>query len=304
LAILITGGTGFVGKRLCKALAQESQKIKIVSRNTENISENTIICDLSKDALSIDDLKDISTIFHLAAYTHDLSNPNKLEEKYKAINIEATVNLAKTAIEAEVKRFIFISSTKAGEANIDHKINNKYKEEKPQGIYGQTKREAEKRLLKLSKNTVMRVDIIRPALIYGPDVKGNLAQMIKAINGGWFPPLPDNKNSRSMVHVDDLIRAIILVERNIISNGDIYIVTDGQKYSSSKIYETLCKVLGKPIPKWKLPISLLRMIAAISPNFRYKINKLIGDEYYSSLNIESLGFKPKFTLSDMNEKIF
>lgn len=304
MGILITGGTGFIGKRLFEALKNDHNIIRIVSRNTSDQYKDLITCDLSRNNLSIDNLKDITTIFHLAAYTHDLRSPNKLEDVYRSINVSATVKLAKIAIEANVKRFIFISSSKAGEPNIKNQEDNNFFTQQPQGVYGKTKREAEIRLLDIAKESSMKVDIIRPTLVYGPGVKGNLEQMLKAINKGWFPPLPDVKNCRSMIHVDDLIRAILLIEKKKDSNGRIYIATDGQKYSSTMIYETLCKVLGRSIPNWKLPLSVLKILSFINPNFRYKIEKLIGDEYYSSAQLESIGFKPKFTLREINEKIF
>ena len=88
------------------------------------------------------------------------------------------------------------------------------------------------------------------------------------------------------------------------ASGNIYIATDGQVYSSSQIYETLCSVLGKNVPNWKVPLCLVKLIALISPTFKSKINKLMGDEIYSSKELEAIGFKPKLTLRDINETSF
>ena len=239
----------------------------------------------------------ISTIFHLAGYAHDLDNSQKKEPLYQKINADATIKLAEMAEKKGVKKFIFISSAKAG-------MPNKGKDSQPKGIYGITKREAEIKLLRISKESQMDISIIRPALVYGPEVKGNLASMISAIRRGWFPPLPYTDNSRSMIHVDDLVRAILLVHEHQDSSGNIYIATDGQVYSSSQIYETLCSVLGKNVPNWKVPLCLVKLIALISPTFKSKINKLMGDEVYSSKELEAIGFKPKLTLRDINETSF
>jgi UDP-glucose 4-epimerase len=304
MGILITGGTGFIGKRLTKALENDHDSIKVVSRNSNAEYQNLIVCDLAKDRLNADILEDVTTIIHLAAYTHDLRNPSKLRDIYKSINVDATMNLAKIAIQANIERFIFISSTKAGQANINNALDDYSHIDQAQGIYGRTKREAEINLLEIAKNSSMRVDIIRPALVYGPNAKGNLAKMLNGIDKGWFPPLPNTDNRRSMIHVDDLVRAIIFIEKNTDSNNEIFIATDGKNYSAAQIYNNLCEVLGKPIPNWRLPLVILKMISFISPNFKYKIQKLIGDEYYSSEKLESIGFKPKLTLRDMNEKIF
>ena len=302
--ILITGATGFIGRRLCKALKNDNKRIRIVSRILDNSLENSVTCDLLTETLPASSLEGISTIFHLAGYAHDLGNPLKTEHLYQALNVDVTIRLAKLAVLMKVKRFIFVSSAKAGSSNIKKKSQSENSNEEPQGIYGRTKREAELKLLDLVKDSDTRVDIVRPALVYGPGVKGNLASMLSGIEKGWFPPLPDVKNSRSMIHVDDLVRALILVEKQKDSSGEIYIATDGQRYSSSQIYEILCKVLDKDIPRWKVPLFCFSMAALINSGFKYKLQKLMGNEVYSSSKLESIGFKPKFTLREINETFF
>jgi len=150
----------------------------------------------------------------------------------------------------------------------------------------------------------MDVSIIRPSLVYGPDVKGNLQLMLEGVKEGWFPPLPKTGNRRSMIHVDDLVRAIIMVTEDKRANGEIFIVTDGLPYSSREIYHVMCKISGKSIPKWSVPKVLFDIASLVSPRVKYKINKLLGDECYSSAKLEALGFKPKKSIRDMNETDF
>ena len=302
MKVLITGATGFIGRRLYKFLNNEGYSIRVVSRRDNLTFKDTVVCDLLKEKLPSSAFRDVEKIFHLAGYTHDLSNPKNKESLYRSINVNSSVGIAKMAIEAGVKQFVFVSSTKAGTKNIN--FDTVHLEEEPEGIYGKTKREAEIKLGNLVKGTKMRLDIIRPALVYGPNVKGNLALMIKGIKRGWFPPLPEVNNRRSMIHVDDLINAIIFISTTPDDSEEIYIATDGKTYSSREIYETLCNVLGKKIPKWRVPYFCFQIVSKLHPSFKYKVEKLMGDEYYSSLSIESLGFRPKFTLNDINEKIF
>ena len=150
----------------------------------------------------------------------------------------------------------------------------------------------------------MRVSIIRPSLVYGPNVKGNLQLMLSGIKSGWFPPLPETGNKRSMIHVDDLVRAILLVAEDDRAIGEIFIATDGTPHSSRDIYNAMCNVLGKSIPKWSVPKFLFDMVSLISSRIKYKVNKLLGDECYSSKKLEKLGFKAQKTLKDMNETDF
>ena len=128
--------------------------------------------------------------------------------------------------------------------------------------------------------------------------------MLSGVERGWFPPLPETGNRRSMIHVDDLVRAILLVAEDKRANGEIFIATDGTPYSSREIYDAMCKISGKPVPKWSVPKTLFDLASLVSPRIKYKINKLLGDECYSSAKLEALGFKAKKSLKDMNETDF
>mgnify|MGYP006086194121 CR=1 FL=1 len=128
--------------------------------------------------------------------------------------------------------------------------------------------------------------------------------MLLGIKKGWFPPLPETRNKRSMIHVDDLVRACLMVADDDRANGEIFITTDGTPYSSREIYNAMCDVTGRLIPKWSVPKFLFDMVSLISPNIKYKVNKLLGDEFYSSAKLEILGFKAKKSLKDMNETSF
>ena len=125
--------------------------------------------------------------------------------------------------------------------------------------------------------------------------------MMQGIKKGWFPPLPETGNQRSMMHVDDVVQALLLLASDQRSNDEIFIVTDGKTYSSRDIYEIMCSTLDKRIPRWFVPQFLFNVIASISSHLRYRIDKLLGDECYSSKKIQSIGFKAKKTLKDMHE---
>ena len=128
--------------------------------------------------------------------------------------------------------------------------------------------------------------------------------MLLSIKKGWFPPLPMIENRRSMVHVDDLVRAILLIAKDDRANGEIFIVTDGVPHSSREIYEIMCKLLGRSIPKWYVPKFIFNFVAFFSLSLRQKVNKLFEDDYYSSEKIQLIVFKPQRSLKEMNETSF
>ena len=298
--ILISGATGFIGERLVGAV---DANIRVLSRKKQSNYE-TVVCDLKSEVIPDNALDGVNTVFHLAGFAHDLSDATKIQNIYQKVNVDATIRLAKLAVKSNVNRFIFVSSVKAGGGSNFGVCVSEKDQGNPEGIYGKTKREAELKLLKIGKESDMHVSIIRPSLVYGPNVKGNLQLMLSGIARGWFPPLPETGNKRSMIHVDDLVRAILLVADDDRANGEIFIATDGTPHSSRYIYIAMCSALNKSIPKWSIPKILFDTVSLINPHIKYKLNKLLGDECYSSDKLEALGFKAKKTLKDMNETSF
>ena len=303
--VLITGASGFIGATLTKLLYISGFDIRLLSRSMNMDSDHKIIiCDLQSDTIPDDALDDIDTVFHLAGFAHDLRDARKISDLYYKVNVGATVQLANLAANSGVKKFVFVSSVKASGSSPFGICANEGDQINTEDIYGKTKREAELKLLEIGKKSGMHVSIVRPSLVYGPKSKGNLKIMLTGIEKGWFPPLPEMGNRRSMIHVDDLVRAILLIAENKRANGEIFIATDGTPYSSREIYNAMCGVAGKSIPKWSMPKVLFDLASLASPRIKYKLNKLLGDECYSSAKLEALGFKAKKSLKDMNETNF
>ena len=299
----VTGGSGFIGQRLTVALKQLDGEIRVLSR-AKHSNYDTIVCDFQSEVIPDHALNNVNTVFHLAGFTHDMRDASKISDFYYKVNVSATVQLANLAVKSGVKRFVFVSSVKAGGSPAPGICANEKDQKNIGDVYGKTKREAELKLLAIGRESDMHVSIIRPSLVYGPDVKGNLKLMLSGIGKGWFPPLPETGNRRSMIHVDDLVRAILLVTEDKRANGEIFIATDGTPHSSRGIYNAMCNVIGKSIPKWSVPKFLFDVVSLISPRIKYKLNKLLGDECYSSAKLEALGFKAQKTLKDMNETDF
>ncbi len=286
----VTGATGFIGQWLVTRLKAKA-RLKVLSRSYHSEYE-TIVCNLESEVIPANALVGVDTVFHLAGFAHDLRDASKVEHLYRTVNVDATVRLAELAVRSEVKRFVFVSSVKAGG----------YDEEQgsPEGVYGQTKREAELKLLEIGRQLGMRVSIVRPSLVYGVNIKGNLALMRRGVEQGWFPPLPETSNRRSMIHVDDLVEALLLVTEDERANGEIFIATDGVPHSSREIYEAICHAVGKKIPNWSVPRFVFDGLSLVSPRIRHKVDKLLGNEEYSSAKLEGLGFRAERSLLDFD----
>jgi UDP-glucose 4-epimerase len=305
---LVTGATGFIGRELCRHLRRKKNiVIKAVTRQeVEGSWDQSCFYDFDKGVISGEEMDGIDTVFYLAGIAHDFRTGLDVDSLYRKVNTEVPVILAALAAEKGVKRFVFVSSVKAGGSAPQGVCVGEEFQGEPEGIYGRTKRDAEIELLRIGKETGLHVSIIRPALVYGPNMKGNLQMMLNGIKKGWFPPLPETANIRTMVHVEDVVSALILAAEKEEANGEIFIVSDGKHYSSREIFNEMCIAVGNRIPSWFVPRILFLILAKIGdllgqfmkvPFDSYRYNKLLGDDCYSSDKIrKKMGFQAKITL--------
>jgi len=299
-SVFVTGATGFIGHRLVQSLLYQisSDEITVLSREKHAVYK-TVVSDLQSDSIPDNALEGVDAVYHLAGYAHDLQDDKSVTHLYQAVNVDATIRLASLAASSGVQCFVFVSSVKAGGSIVADRCVTEADQAESEGIYGRTKREAELKVLEIGRQSGMHVSIVRPSLVYGPGVKGNLALMQVGVMNGWFPPLSETGNRRSMIHVDDLVRALVFVAENEQANGQIYIATDGRPHSSREIYEAICHSVGKVPRAWSVPKWLFDLAGVVSSRVRFKLDKLLGDECYSSAKLEALGFKAEKGLMDL-----
>lgn len=302
---LVTGAHGFIGRRLSFALSQSGVRVVAVGRaRAVGPWEDEILADLRTGGLTLPRGFACDTVFHLAAKTHALSATADDEEEYRALNVRGTARVLEAARDAGASRFVFFSSVKAmgegGPARLDESCPCA-----PTTAYGATKLEAEQ--LVLEKDHGMGATVLRLPLVYGPGAGGNLQRMLRATDRRRFPPISVN-NRRSMVHVEDVVRAAVLVSDHPDSVSEVYIVTDGIAYSTTRIHEAMSKALGVAAPSFRVGPWALAPAAWIGDAFRRafgrrfvidseSLEKLVGSAWYSSDKLETqLGYRPQTTL--------
>ena len=203
MKVFLTGASGFIGSRLAQQLhALTAYELASVVRNenSRTFGSSIVVEKIHEDTNWNKHLREIDCVIHAAAQTHVIKNPvAETLSKYKEVNIDGTLNLARQASSSGVKRFIFISSIKVnGEHTQSEKFFSSDDIPNPEGPYGISKYEAELGLLEIANKTSMEVVIIRPPLVYGPGVKGNFARLIKLIEKGLPLPLGAINNKRSI----------------------------------------------------------------------------------------------------------
>ena len=295
---LVTGATGFLGRYLVRQLSQSGVRVRVLLRHPAACSywQEAIEGELTdKPAAYRAALEGVDTVFHLAAIAHRQADA----ALYQYINCDATLALAKQAELSGVKRFVFVSSTKAmvepGAVRRDESWLAW-----PVDAYGYSKRLAEQRLFEEIR--IPQLAVIRPSLMYGAGVKGNLQAMLRAIDKGYFPPLPETMAERSMVSAEDVCRALVHVSAHAGANRQALIATDGEAYTAYGIYQAMRQALDIPPSRWTMPLGLLQAAGHCGDRLRHfwpsfpldsgAIERLTGPAAYSSQALRALGWEP------------
>ena len=307
---LVTGAAGFIGRRLCRRLQQEGSRVRVLLRSeADGPWDETQCCTLGTDRVSADVLAGVDTVYHLAGVVHAMATIDVDPSQYYAVNTAASEELAKQGAAAGVRQFIYFSSVKAV-ADPGNECVDESWQRPPNDPYGQSKLEAEQRLFAIGSESGMQVTVLRPALVYGPAVKGNLWRMLQAIDKGRFPPLPDTGNQRSMVCVDDLVDAARLAADSPQADGQVYIVSDGAHYSTRQMSDWMHEALGRKVPGWSIPVFVLRAGALLGdvtervsgrplPLNPGVLQRLLGSACYRSDKIQQeLGWRPRMHFRD------
>lgn len=207
----------------------------------------------------------IVTVVHLAARVHVMNDAseNPMVE-FRRINVAGTLNLARQAAAAGVKRFVFISSVKVnGERTAPGRPFTETDAPNPQDAYGQSKHEAEQGLRLMAEDTGMEVVIIRPPLVYGPGVKANFAALMRAVQRGWPLPLGAVHNQRSLVALDNLVDFIVTCITHPKAANQTFLVSDGQDLSTTELVRGMAKAAGVPARLLPVPVWALQAAGAL-----------------------------------------
>ncbi|CAL9693347.1 unnamed protein product [Knipowitschia caucasica] len=281
--VLVTGGAGYFGFRLVKALAAQGMTVALLDMNkpTGDLPEDTqfIQSDIRDYCSLYKVCEGVSCIFHTASY--GMSGPEQLNKQLvESINIGGTNNVIKVCKERSIPRLVYTSTVNVvfdgkpiedgnetsvpyvpPEMHIDH--------------YSRTKSVAEQMVLSangcsLQGGELLRTCVLRPCGIYGPEERRHLHRVMVNVERRLFSFRFGNSQAKmNWVHVDNLVLAHTLAsealtpQRNCVASGHVYFINDGISFNIFEWFEPLFKKLGYGKPLIKLPFSLVYAAAIL-----------------------------------------
>ena len=265
--LCVTGANGFVGSALLRTLSRTTDRPVIGLTRGGAFSPPAAVKMYRVDdlaACSAEHLPwaDMDVIVHCAARVHVMNDPAADPlQAFRHVNVAGTLQLARLAAEAGVRRFVFLSSIKVnGEQTFPGQPFRPDQEPAPLDPYGLSKYEAELGLQALSRKTGMEVVIIRPPLVYGPGVRANFLAMMRWLSRGIPLPLGGvTDNRRSLVALDNLVDLIVLCLDHPAAANQILLVSDAEDLSTAELLRRMAQALGRTARLLPVPPGVLRL---------------------------------------------
>jgi nucleoside-diphosphate-sugar epimerase len=247
--MLVTGANGFVGRGVLSAAARRGIPVRGAVRRPPDspVQGTTYRAGLEIEAVDgwAAALADVDVIVHAAARVHRLKDEaaDPLAE-YRRINVAGTMNVARQAAGAGVRRFVFLSSVKVhGERTLDGRPFSIADSPAPVDAYAVSKNEAEVALRQFARETGLEVVIVRPVIVYGPGVKANFAMMMRWLRRGVPLPFGAIHNQRSFVAVRNLADLILTCAEHPGAVGETFLASDGEDLSTTSLLRRLAAAL-------------------------------------------------------------
>lgn len=279
--VLVTGAGGFVGTALCRRLGANGVAVLKGVRGAA-----------PSPGMGID------VVVHLAGRVHVMheSSADPLPA-YRAANTLGTLNLARQAVAAGVRRFVFVSTVKVnGEGR-----PAAYAESDapgPADPYAKSKWEAEQGLRTIAAESTMEVVIVRPPLVYGPGVKANFLSMMRWVERGLPLPLGAIHNQRSLVALDNLVDFLMVCATHPAAANQTFLVSDGEDLSTTELLERMAAALGKPSRLLPVPLWLLSTVASLLGKGRFVL-RLCGSLRVDTAKARALlGWSPPLSVEE------
>ncbi|MDP1645329.1 MAG: SDR family oxidoreductase [Thiobacillus sp.] len=296
MKVLVTGAAGFVGRVLCDQLTVAGHVLVPTVRRASGLRNELVIGEIGPSTDWQTALVGCDAVVHLAARVHGMDdttqNPLAL---VRATNTEGTLNLARQAAEAGVKRFVFISTIKVNGEGRD----TPYRETDaaaPENAYAISKWEAEQGLQRIAQETGLEVAILRPPLAYGPGVKANFLRLMRTVERGWPLPLGAIRNRRSLLYLGNFVDAIRLCVEHPAAAGQTFLLDDGVPVSTPELIRAVARAMGRSTHLLAVPVGVLEL-AGVLLGKRAAVARLTGSLFVDSSAIRSrLGWVPPYTL--------
>lgn len=299
----MTGASGFVGSAVCDAVVSAGSECIAAVRKADtqtfaSAARPVAVGGINAGTQWAQALAGVDVVIHCAARAHIMKDHSADPlKKFREVNVDGTLSLARQAADVGVKRFIFISSIGVNGSSgkmpfLTGDVPN------PTEPYAMSKYEAEIGLRRLSDDKGFELVIVRPPLVYGPSAPGNFGSLLRWVAAGVPLPLGSIHNRRSLVGLDNLVDLITTCVDHPSAGNQVFLVSDGEDVSTTQLLQRLAIAMNRPARLIPVPAALLRF-AAIMLGKRVMARRLLGSlQVDITKTRETLGWNPPVSLDE------
>ncbi|TWG86421.1 nucleoside-diphosphate-sugar epimerase [Cupriavidus gilardii J11] len=263
MTILVTGATGFIGRRVCQYLTERGVAVRAAVRSAgrelpAGVSAVTVgNIDGNTDWKQA--LQGVDVVIHLAGRAHVLrETETDALAAFRTVNRDGTLALFRAAQRAGVRRMVHVSSIGVyGPFTGPGEIFTAQSPGRPYNAYSQSKWEADVAMQEAAGDGPTEWVILRPPLVYGPGNEGNFLRLLKIVRQGWPLPLGSANAGRDMIYVDNLADALWTCATHPGAAGRVYVVRDGTPVGTAALIRALGAEMGRTPPLLPVPGALL-----------------------------------------------
>jgi nucleoside-diphosphate-sugar epimerase len=286
--VALTGATGFIGRHLLRELPKRGYRVRVLLRRPSAVpaeASSAVVGDLARPQNMSAALAGVDAVIHSAGIAHAMSGVP--EDDYRILNTEATIGLARAAERAGAKRFVFLSSIRAQTGPVADAVLTEDLEPRPTDAYGESKLAAERGLAQLGLDWVA----LRPVLVYGPGVKGNMAALLRLARSPYPLPFAGLAGRRSLLALDNLVAA---VDTALSAPGSLrrpLIVADPEPLTVAAMITAMRRGLGRVPALFSVPQGLMEA-ACRALGRSEAFERLAGSLVASPSALQALGWVP------------
>lgn len=264
MKVLVTGATGFVGRHLCQYLINQGYRVIAIGRQAQFSLSHPALSYYSVRDINQSILSNVEVVVHLAARVHQLNERGMQNlSQYQTANVQSTQKWVKAAIRNKVKRFVYLSTIKVYGEKTEKMPFQAHSPVHIHDAYSLSKWQAEQVLQAQAQSSEMEWVIIRPPLIYGPQVKGNFAKLSRLVSKGIPLPFKGVSNARSLISIYNLCSFIETCLYHPKAYSEIFLVSDNQDVSSAQLMRLLGQAQGRQVQLFSFPQRLLQWLGCL-----------------------------------------
>ena len=297
--ILVTGASGFIGQHLVKALALSGYQVRAAARQPivfdDPRIEGLALGDMSRSFAAEYLVRGVDVVVHAAGMAH--AKPGIPDSAYTAINVDATREIARAARAAKVKRFVLMSSIRAQVGATHEGVVSEATPSAPTDAYGRSKEAAEAVTSAVLEGSSTRWTVLRPVLVYGSGVKGNMAALMRLAALPVPLPFRAAKSRRSLVSIGNLVAAIRHILDAKAAENATFVVADREAVTMAEVIRSVRRGMGAhpllfPLSETVLA-SGLRLVG--KPDLA---ERLTGELVVDAAKLRSIGWAPPETTTE------